>query len=344
MGLALTLNEIAYSSGIDSNSGLIRRTAYGRDVSISEARFCPSYASVPHALEGEELSQLTHGRLSVFMDGIEFKLQPGDFIRIPPMTVHWKKNLSDTEAVMLELHNPPLSTDQSQSLLDELEREDASYGRIQHGAFARTYIASRFYADNEANFPEATLENTPLLFRSASAWAAAPHLELDRVYCSEGTNKMLRVGGESMAIMYSERLGLKARPHFHAAEQISYIVEGELWTFLDDRVIHSRAGDVVRIPGNAVHWALVKAGHKAVTFEVHTPLQGDPVSTRGMQWLLPQHRLPALNWIPGGFSTDALAADLLVDFEVKTMAADAERQRLEALHDILRISHSGRPR
>lgn len=108
MGLAANVNEIAPSPGFDTGSGLARRTAHGRDVSISHATFPHGYRSAPHAYEGEEISQLIEGELTVYLQGQKYELKAGDVIRIPRLAIHWKHNGGQTEAVMLELHNPPL--------------------------------------------------------------------------------------------------------------------------------------------------------------------------------------------------------------------------------------------
>lgn len=326
MGLALSLDEIEPNAGIDPARGLVRKTAYGLAVSLTHATFPPGYRSAPHAHESEELSQVSAGAISVYLDGVEFTLSEGDFVRIPALTVHWKQNHSSEPAVLLELHNPP--TGGGTSLLDTFEREDSSYGGGEAVRLGQTYRASRHYADGEAGFPQAP-EDHFLLARRDDVWNGASGQPLPRLHGSAGTNKSVRVGSETMAILLSERVGLKARPHLHAAEQISYVVEGEVWTFVDDRVFYSGPGDFIRVPGNIVHWALVEPGIKAVTFEVHTPLQGDPVNARGMNWLVPSHRVASLAWIPGGFPTDALPAEELEAYEAGLLTATRESVALQ---------------
>jgi quercetin dioxygenase-like cupin family protein len=306
-------------------------------VSLTHATFPPGYRSAPHAHESEELSQVVSGELSVAIDGLEFRVAGGDFIRIPALAVHWKRNLSSEPAVLLELHNPPKAGTASGSLLDTFEREDASHGAEDPVRFGQTYRASRYYADGEASLSSAP-EGHPLFTRGVDAWNGASAQPLPKQHGSAGTNKSVRVGSETMAILLSERVGLKARPHLHAAEQISYVVEGEVWTFVDDRVFFSGPGDLIRVPGNIVHWALVEPGKKAITFEVHTPLQGDPVNAQGMNWLVPPHRVPALSWIPGGFPTDALPAEELEVYEAGLLQATRESLKLQPL-----ASHGVKP-
>ena len=96
-------------------------------------------------------------------------------------------------------------------------------------------------------------------------------------------------------------------------------------------MIYAKAGDVIRVPGNVIHWALVEPGETAVTFEVHTPVQGDPVvsAKTGCDFLLPEHRIPNVHWIPGGFPTDALPAEELEAYEAGLLAAARETIELQ---------------
>jgi quercetin dioxygenase-like cupin family protein len=329
MGIGLSIDTIVPSPGIDPDSGLVNRTAYGRDVSFSHVTFPAGYASAPHGHESEELSQLVEGELSVYLDGAEYRLREGDFFRVPALAVHWKRNRGDKPAVALELHSGPRGGVNAASLLDSIEREDGAFGAGPPVRFAQTYRASRYFTDGEEGFPEAPADS-PLLARKAAVWEPATAQPLPNYHGSAGTNKGISLRGERMSILYSERDGLKARPHLHAAEQISYVVSGEVWTFVDDRVIYSKAGDVIRVPGNIVHWALVEPGKQAVTFEVHTPIQGDPSGARWGTWLVPEHRIPHVPWIPGGFPTDALPAEELEAYEAGLIASTKEALKLGA--------------
>jgi quercetin dioxygenase-like cupin family protein len=328
MGLALRSDEITPSGGLDPGSGLVRRSAYGKGVSITHATFPPGYRSVPHAYEGEELAQVIEGELSVLLDGLELKLVEGDFFRIPALSVHWKRNRSAKPAVVLELHNPPTGGPGSGSLLDTLEREDASFGGAPPVRFGQTYRASRYYADGEEEFPQAPADHV-LRARADDVWAGVVAQSNGTNHGNRGQTKTTRVGGETMALLLGERIGFKMRPHFHAAEQISYVVSGELWTFVDDRVFYSQPGDFIRVPGNVVHWASVEPGETAFSWEVHTPLQGDPVEAKGITWLVPPHRVPNLSWIPGGFINDALPVEELEAYEAGLLQATKESLKLQ---------------
>lgn len=332
MGLAARSSEVAASAGFEPGSKLLRKTVHGRGVSLSHATFPAGYASPPHSHEGEELSRLIEGEISIFMvsptqpgtSGTEFRISAGDYMRIPAMAVHWKKNLSARPAVMIELHNPPLDEPLSRSLLDPFERNDASFGNSGPIRPGKTYRASAYFA--EATFTSAP-EDHALFMRAKAADARFGTARTAKVHSNGEPITTHIVGAESMSIMFTERDGYKARPHFHASEQLSYVIDGEIWTFIEGRAYRSPAGDFVRVPGNADHWAMASPGKKAVVFEVHTPLQNDPATSNRVH-LVPPHRVPLLPWIPGGHPSDAPPSEELEKWEaeMKRTALEAERQ------------------
>ena len=332
MGLAASYSEIEASSGIFPGSGLVRKTVHGRLVSLSHATFPPGYASRPHSHEGEELSRIIEGELSIFMvsptqpgtSGTEFRIAAGDYMRIPAMAVHWKRNLSSRPAVMLELHNPPLLEPLSRELLDPFERHDGSFGHTAPIRFGKSYRASAYFA--EAAFTPAA-EDHYLFMRDKAAAARFGTARTAKVHSNGEPITTHIVGAESMSIMFTERDGYKARPHFHASEQLSYVIDGEIWTFIEGRAFRSPAGDFVRVPGNADHWAMASPGKKAIVFEVHTPLQNDPATANRVH-LVPPHRVPLLPWIPGGHPSDAPPSAELEKLEEEMKRAAGQAQGL----------------
>jgi gentisate 1,2-dioxygenase len=68
-----------------------------------------------------------------------------------------------------------------------------------------------------------------------------------------------------------------SKPHRHDSEQLNYVLQGELYVFVDDDGFVAREGDVFRIPRNAVHWSWVQGTKPCVLLEMHAPpLIGDP--------------------------------------------------------------------
>jgi quercetin dioxygenase-like cupin family protein len=81
-----------------------------------------------------------------------------------------------------------------------------------------------------------------------------------------------RVYGNETSIMFAERgPGYHTRPHRHDAEQMNYIVSGEIWFFVEEHGYRCRAGDIMRIPRNVVHWAYNRGSEQAVIIESHCP-------------------------------------------------------------------------
>jgi mannose-6-phosphate isomerase-like protein (cupin superfamily) len=87
-----------------------------------------------------------------------------------------------------------------------------------------------------------------------------------------------KVHGTDTSLMFAERAsGYHTSPHMHDCEQMNYIVSGEIYFFVDGRGYRCKAGDVMRIPRNKVHWAWNRGNETAVVFESHSP----PLRDRG---------------------------------------------------------------
>jgi mannose-6-phosphate isomerase-like protein (cupin superfamily) len=81
-----------------------------------------------------------------------------------------------------------------------------------------------------------------------------------------------RIYGMENSIMFAERgPGYHTRPHRHAAEQINYILSGEIWFFVEGRGWRCKPGDIMRIPKSKVHWAYNRGTEQRVIIESHCP-------------------------------------------------------------------------
>ena len=326
MGLGLNLADIAPSAGIDPDSGPREPHRVRQDVSLTHATFPAGYVSPPHAHESEELSQLRRGRALGLRRRRRVSARRRRLLPDPrPRRALEAEPLDRAPAVALELHNRPRSGVNAA----EPPRQHSSVRTASFGAgHARALRAdlprlAGTIADGEASFPAAPAES-PLLARSARRLGAGVTAQpLPNYHGSAGTNKSIRVGGETMAILLSERVGLKARPHLHAAEQISYVVEGEVWTFVDDRVSSRRPGDVDPRAGEHRPLGARRAGQEGRDLRGAHAAPGRSGDARcGMNWLVPSHRVPPLAWIPGGFPTDALPAE-----ELEALRGRTDRRR-----------------
>ncbi|GAA1854004.1 hypothetical protein GCM10009836_37590 [Pseudonocardia ailaonensis] len=85
------------------------------------------------------------------------------------------------------------------------------------------------------------------------------------------TSFRLAVGNECALYAIRRESGYHTKPHAHDYEQISYIVEGELWTFVGEEPYHLKAGDFHRVPRNAIHWSWNRGDVPCVTIEAASP-------------------------------------------------------------------------
>jgi len=80
------------------------------------------------------------------------------------------------------------------------------------------------------------------------------------------------VEGTDISIMLASRdSGYHTHPHQHDAEQFNYIIEGELWIFVEEHGYRCVKGDVMRVPRNKIHWAWNRGSGPCVMLEAHTP-------------------------------------------------------------------------
>lgn len=65
--------------------------------------------------------------------------------------------------------------------------------------------------------------------------------------------------------------GYHSRPQIHNCEQVSYLAEGELWIYADEKGYRLLQGDFFRVPQGAVHWVWNRAQSRSVVIESHAP-------------------------------------------------------------------------
>jgi len=79
---------------------------YGEKSNLMIGRRGPGYHSVPHKHESEQLNYCMEGSLWMYVDGIAYLLEPGDFLRIPAWSMHWAWNRSGQSNLLMEVHTP----------------------------------------------------------------------------------------------------------------------------------------------------------------------------------------------------------------------------------------------
>jgi quercetin dioxygenase-like cupin family protein len=97
-------------------------------------------------------------------------------------------------------------------------------------------------------------------------------------YLSGGSVGAQIAHGRDISLMIATRQpGYHSKPHLHDAEQLNYVLEGELYVFVENTGFLAKKGDVFRIPRNALHWSWVQGNGPCVLLEAHSPpLVGDP--------------------------------------------------------------------
>jgi quercetin dioxygenase-like cupin family protein len=88
--------------------------------------------------------------------------------------------------------------------------------------------------------------------------------------------------------------GYRTRPHFHASDQINYILEGEIWYFVEDEGFHCKKGDFIRIPSNKVQWEWNRSSAQTVVIETHAPPLIGGQSVEGAVGLFGEAEEPAV--------------------------------------------------
>lgn len=88
----------------------------------------------------------------------------------------------------------------------------------------------------------------------------------------EGSMVVKKGYGNECSLMIAERApGYHTKPHAHESEQLNYILDGEIWFFVEDKGFHCKKGDYQRIPANKVHWAWNRSNAPATVAEAHAP-------------------------------------------------------------------------
>jgi quercetin dioxygenase-like cupin family protein len=78
-------------------------------------------------------------------------------------------------------------------------------------------------------------------------------------------------GNESSLMLATRPGGYHSRPHIHDTEQMNYVIDGEIWVFVDDQFFLVKAGDFYRVPAMAVHWGWITSDKPCTILEVFAP-------------------------------------------------------------------------
>jgi mannose-6-phosphate isomerase-like protein (cupin superfamily) len=109
-----------------SGGELRTKQVFGRHTSLMVASRSSGYHSLPHRHDCEQVNYVQAGEIWVFVEDTAYRLRAGDFLRIPPMAVHWAWNRSQSECELIEVHSPGLilpGFDDAPELLTDVESE-----------------------------------------------------------------------------------------------------------------------------------------------------------------------------------------------------------------------------
>jgi quercetin dioxygenase-like cupin family protein len=236
-------------------------TALGLESSLSLVASAEPGTLEMRRSDTEQLSYVLNGVLRVRMETGSFIATRGDVFRIPRGALHAVSALQPEPCHFLEANVPPARFDVPRltSLLADHEHGKLSVGyprqtsALEHG-FGH---ASRFVV-NLVDVPETNL--------------------VPREYLSGGSVGARIVYGSDISMMLATRQPqYHSKPHTHDAEQLNYVLAGELYVFVGDVGFLAHTGDVFRIPRNEVHWSWVQGTMPCDLLETHyPPLTGDP--------------------------------------------------------------------
>ncbi|GAA0928166.1 cupin domain-containing protein [Pseudonocardia zijingensis] len=106
-------------------------------------------------------------------------------------------------------------------------------------------------------------------------------------------------GNEASLMIATRPAGYHSKPHTHDCEQLNWLQAGELWVFIEDQAFHLRAGDFLRVPAGAVHWAWNRSESSCTLVEVHAPgMQHDPSIAAFAVGLYAEQEVPAPSGTP----------------------------------------------
>ena len=97
--------------------------------------------------------------------------------------------------------------------------------------------------------------------QTASAKLAGGHLSTYHVF-----------GVDSSMMLATRSPGYHSKPHIHAAEQLNYVLEGQMTVFIEDKVFHLQESDFLRIPSDTIHWAWVTGDRPCPMLQSFAPV------------------------------------------------------------------------
>ena len=287
------------------------RMVFGRSVALAVGVCEPDYHPAPQIHASEEITHVAHGELWVYVDGTGYLLREGDAIRVPRMKMHWMWNRSGAKCTFYQSNCPPVAGDpavrQSRSaLFDEGETMPTDYPRV-------VWLA-RKYADEAERRNEAPAEG-PLVARAAELKTSVHSGAIGAAASGKLTSKCVH-GLEHNMTIATRKGGYHSVPHIHDAEQIHYIVRGDIKIYTPENGFDCREGDFNIVPRNMPHWAHVTSEDENILLQVHTPVLGSAANRKAL--VSPEEHVGP---IPTVYNMTPWAAEEIMQVEEKFAGA-----------------------
>ncbi len=288
------------------------RMVFGNSVSLAVAECKAGYHPAPQIHASEQINYVAEGELWVYIEGTPYVLRQGDAIRVPRMKMHWMWNRSNAACTFYESCSPPLIGDAAvrgskSGLFDEAQpRPGENYPRV-------VWLA-RKYAD-DAEKANTMPSEGPLLARAASLTTSVHSGAIGAAASGKLTSKCVH-GLEHNMTIATRKGGYHSVPHIHDAEQIHFLVKGEIKIFTSEFGYDCKKGDFNITPRNIPHWAHVPTDDENILLQVHAPVLGSAANRKAL--LAEEERgLP----IPTVFNMTPWAAEEIMKVEEKFRSA-----------------------
>jgi len=268
-------DDASYAEAADS-SRIDMRLGYGKSLSLAVATCQPGYHPAPQIHASEQINYIAEGELWFYVDGNAYHLKEGDAIRIPSGTAHWMWNRSDAPCTFYESNCPPLAGHTS----DKVSAGDISNTPDAREALPHVVWLSEKYArELEATNP-APVEG-PLMARAADLATSVHGGAIGAAAIGKLTSKCVHGLKHNMTI--AKRKGsYHSAPHIHDAEQLHFVVQGEIDIFRQDCGFSCKVGDFNVIPPNMPHWAHVTTDEDNVLLQAHSPVLGSAANRKAL--------------------------------------------------------------
>ena len=274
-------NFYALSNGdprASDKSRIDMRMVFGRSVSIAVANCEPGYHPAAHLHASEQINYIAKGELWIYVDGVGYHLTEGDAIRIPRMKMHWMWNRSSAPCTFYESNCPPLCGDPA--VWDSpCALYDAGEERPRREEFPHVvWLAEKYW---EAESRKAPPGEGPLVVRAGSLTTSVHSGAIGAAASGKLTSKCVHGLGHNLTVA-TRKGGYHSVPHIHDAEQIHFIVKGEIKIFTSEAGFDCKEGDFNIMSRNIPHWAIVPTDDENILLQVHSPVLGSAANRKAL--------------------------------------------------------------